>query len=220
MTSDPPSFPGNVASSSSRIRVLVVDDHPLLREGIRAVIATAPDIEFAGEASNGLEAVERFRAIRPDVTLMDLQLPEMSGIDAMSAIRTEFPTARIIVLTTYDRHDLAKRALRAGAQGYVLKSSVRELLDAIRHVHTGAKQIEPEISTQIASHMGEEALSTREVQVITLIAAGCSNKTIATHLSITEETAKGYVKNIVAKLGADGRTHAVVLALRRGIIHV
>jgi DNA-binding NarL/FixJ family response regulator len=208
-------------SSSSPIRVLAVDDHPLLREGICAIIATAPDIEIAGEAADGLEAIDKFRAIRPDVTLMDLQLPEMSGIDAILAIRTEFPTARIIVLTTYDGDALAERALQAGAQGYVLKSSVRkELLDAIRQVHKGAKQIEPEIAAQLASHMGEETLSAREIQVMTLLAAGCSNKRIAAHLSISEETAKGHVKNIIAKLGADDRTHAVTLALRRGIIQL
>lgn len=211
------SFP----DAASRIRVLAVDDHPLVREGICAIIATAPDIELVGEAANGLEAIERFRAIRPDVTLMDLQLPEMSGIDAILAIRTEFPAARIIVLTTYDGYVLAERALQAGAHGYVLKSSVRkDLVDTIRQVHKGIKRVEPEIAAQLANHMGEETLSAREIQVLTLLAAGCSNKRIGAHLAISEETVKGHVKNIIAKLSAEDRTHAVTLALRRGIIQL
>jgi DNA-binding NarL/FixJ family response regulator len=203
----------------SPIRLLAVDDHPLLRDGIRALIADQPDMQLAGEAASGLEAIAKFREIRPDVTLMDLQMPGMSGIDAIIAIRSEFPHARILVLTTYGGDALAERALRAGAQAYVLKGLVRkDLLETIRSVHAGAKRIHPDVAAQLANHMGETALSTRELEVLSLVAAGNSNRTIGTRLLITEETAKGHVKNIMAKLGANDRTHAVTLALQRGII--
>ena len=203
----------------SHIRLLAVDDHPLLRDGIQALIATQPDMHLAGEAASGMEAIAKFREIRPDVTLMDLQMPDMSGVDAIIAIRSEFPQARILVLTTYGGDALAERALRAGAQAYVLKGLVRkDLLETIRSVHAGAKRIHPDIAAQLANHMGETGLSARELEVLSLIAAGNSNKTIGTRLLITEATAKGHVKNIMAKLGANDRTHAVTLALQRGII--
>jgi DNA-binding NarL/FixJ family response regulator len=203
----------------SVIRLLAVDDHPLLRDGIRALIADQPDMHLAGEAASGFEAIAKFREIRPDVTLMDLQMPDLSGIDAIIAIRSEFPHARILVLTTYGGDALAERALRAGAQAYVLKGLVRkDLLETIRSVHDGAKRIHPDIAAQLANHMGETALSARELEVLSLVAAGNSNKTIGSRLLITEATAKGHVKNIMAKLGANDRTHAVTLALQRGII--
>jgi DNA-binding NarL/FixJ family response regulator len=209
----------SLGPQSSPIRLLAVDDHPLLRDGIRALIAAQPDMHLAGEAANGFEAIAKFREIRPDVTLMDLQMPDMSGIDAIIAIRSEFPQARILVLTTYGGDALAERALRAGAQAYVLKGLVRkDLLETIRSVHAGSKRIHPDIAAQLANHMGETGLSARELEVLSLIAAGNSNKTIGTRLLITEETAKGHVKNIMAKLGANDRTHAVTLALQRGII--
>jgi DNA-binding NarL/FixJ family response regulator len=209
----------SLGSKPSPIRLLAVDDHPLLRDGIRALIATQPDMQLAGEAESGLEAIAKFREIRPDVTLMDLQMPDMSGIDAIIAIRSEFSHARILVLTTYGGDALAERALRAGAQAYVLKGLVRkDLLETIRLVHAGSKRIHPDIAAQLANHMGETGLSARELEVLSLIATGNSNKTIGTRLLITEETAKGHVKNIMAKLGANDRTHAVTLALQRGII--
>ena len=201
------------------IRVLAVDDHPLLRDGIRTLIATQPDMSLAGEAASGREAIERFREIKPDVTLMDLQMPELNGIDAIVAIRAEFPQARVIVLTTYAGDALAERALRAGAQAYVLKGLVRkDLLETIRLVHAGSKRIEPDVAAQLAHHMGESGLSARELEVLVLVAGGNSNKIIGSLLSISEETAKGHIKNIMAKLGANDRTHAVTLALKRGII--
>jgi len=203
----------------SPIRLLAVDDHPLLRDGIQALIATQPDMHLAGEAASGMEAIAKFREIQPDVTLMDLQMPDMSGVDAIIAIRSEFPHARILVLTTYGGDALAERALRAGAQAYVLKGLVRkDLLETIRSVHAGSKRIHPDIAAQLANHMGETGLSARELEVLSLVAAGNSNKTIGTRLLITEETAKGHVKKIMAKLGANDRTHAVTLALQRGII--
>jgi DNA-binding NarL/FixJ family response regulator len=203
------------------IRVLAVDDHPLLREGIRALISKELDMDLIAEASNGREAVDAFRRYRPDVTLMDMQMPEMNGIDALIAIRNESPSAKLIVLTTYGGDALAERALKAGAQAYVLKSLVRkDLLETIRAVHTGEKRIHPGIATEIASHMGEGALSAREIQVLKLVAAGNSNKLIAAHLAISEETAKGHLKNIMMKLGARDRTHAVTIALGRGILEL
>jgi DNA-binding NarL/FixJ family response regulator len=206
---------------SSPIRILAVDDHPLLRAGIAALIGTEPDMRLVAEAASGREALEKFRAVRPDITLMDIQMPDMSGIDAIMAIRAEFPDARIIVLTTYAGDALAERALRAGAHGYLLKGSIRkELLDAIHKVHAGLKRIQPEIATELASCLGEEGLSVRELEVLSLIAAGNANKSIASMLSITEETTKGHVKNILAKLRANDRTHAVTLALKRGIIEL
>ena len=211
----------SATSMTARIRVLAVDDHPLLREGIAALIANQPDMQLVGEAASGVEAVEKFRATQPNVTLMDLQMPEMSGIDAIIAIRGEYPAARIIVLTTYGGDALAERALKAGAQAYVLKGLVRkDLLETIRTVHAGSKRISPDVAAQLANHMGEAGLSAREIEVLSLVAAGQSNKIIAAQLFITEATAKGHVKSILAKLGANDRTHAVTLALRRGIIQL
>jgi DNA-binding NarL/FixJ family response regulator len=203
----------------SPIRVLTVDDHPLVREGIAALVAAQPDIVLVAEACDGYEAVQKFRLHRPDITLMDLQMPGMSGIDAIIAIREDFPNARIIVLTTYGGDNLAKRALSAGAQAYILKSSVRkELLDTIREVHKGHRRIHPEVADDLATHVTDETLSARELTVLKLIAAGNSNKRIAAEMSIAEETVKGHVKSILAKLRANDRTHAVTLGLRRGII--
>jgi DNA-binding NarL/FixJ family response regulator len=207
--------------SSPPIRILSVDDHPLLREGVAALLAGQADLKLVAEAANGREAVEQFRTHRPDVTLMDLQMPEMNGIEAMLAIRAEDPSARIIVLTTYVGDAQVLRALEAGARGYLLKSTLRrELPDTIRLVHAGHKRIVPEVATQLAEHAGDEALSNREVEVLKLIAAGNANKMIAAHLAITEETVKGHVKNILAKLTANDRTHAVTIGLKRGIIEL
>jgi len=203
------------------IRVLAVDDHPVLRQGIAGLIASQLDMRLVGEASNGLEAIQQFRALRPDVTLMDLQMPQMNGIDAISAIRGEFPEARIIVLTTYAGDVQALRAMKAGARGYLLKNLLyKELLDTIRAVHAGKKTLSPEISYQLAEHATDEALSPAEISVLRLIAAGNGNKQIAHQLSVTEETVKGRVKNILSKLGANDRTHAVLIGLKRGIIEL
>jgi DNA-binding NarL/FixJ family response regulator len=203
------------------ISVLSVDDHPLLREGVATLIANQTDMRLVAEASDGHEAVEAFRRHRPDVTLMDLQMPQMSGIDAMIIIRSECPHARVIVLTTYGGDALARRALQAGAQAYVLKSLVRkDLLNTIRTVHAGQRRVDPEIAAQLAEHTADDTLSPREIEVLAQIAAGNSNKRIADRLAITEETVKGHVRNILSKLGADDRTHAVTSALRRGIIEL
>ena len=201
------------------IRVLAVDDHPLLREGIAALISNQSDMELVAEASNGREAVEQFRKHRPDITLMDLQMPEMGGIDAMGAIRGEFPDARIIVLTTYVGDVQVLRALKAGARAYLLKSLLRkELLETIRAVHSGQKRMPAEVAAEIAEHAADDSLTSREIEVLRLIAEGNANKEIAAQLSITEETVKGHVKNILAKLAAHDRTHAVTIGLKRGII--
>jgi DNA-binding NarL/FixJ family response regulator len=201
------------------IRVLSVDDHALLRDGIAALIANQSDMELVAEASDGREAIEMFRKHHPDVTLMDLQMPEMSGIDAMSAIRNEFPEARIIVLTTYTGDAQVFRALQGGARAFLLKGLLRkELLDTIRAVHAGQKRLPPEIAAEIAEHATDDALSPREIEVLRLIAGGNANKEIAARLSVTEETVKGHVKNILAKLGASDRTHAVTIGLKRGFI--
>jgi DNA-binding NarL/FixJ family response regulator len=201
------------------IRVLSVDDHALLREGIAALVGNQSDMELVAEACNGREAIELFRTHRPDVTLMDLQMPEMGGIDALSAIRGEFPEARIIVLTTYTGDIQVMRAMRAGARAYLLKGLLRkELIETIRAVHTGQKRMAPEIAAEIAEHSTDDALTPREVDVLRLISGGNANKEIAAQLSITEETVKGYVKNILAKLGAKDRTHAVTIGLKRGVI--
>jgi two-component system, NarL family, response regulator len=203
------------------IRVLIVDDHALLRDGIATLIGNQSDMELVGEASNGREAIEAFRHHRPDVTLMDLQMPEMGGIDALSAIRGEFPEARIIVLTTYAGDVQVFRALKAGARAFLLKGLLRkELLETIRAVHAGQKRLPSEIAAEIAEHATDSALTPREIDVLRLIAGGNANKEIAAQLSLTEETVKGHVKNILAKLDANDRTHAVTIGLKRGIIEI
>jgi DNA-binding NarL/FixJ family response regulator len=208
-----------MTSATHRIRILSVDDHPLLRAGIGTLIDTQPDMQLVGEASNGKEAVQLHRELKPDVTLMDLQMPDMSGLDAIIAIRTEEPTARIIVLTTYSGDALAQRALKAGAQAYVLKSLVRtEILNTIRVVHEGERRVQADVAAEIAKHTADATLTTREIEVLRLVAAGHANKEISARLSINEETTKTHIKNILAKLGAKDRTHAVSLGLRRGII--
>jgi DNA-binding NarL/FixJ family response regulator len=201
------------------IRVLSVDDHALLREGIAALVGNQSDMELVAEACNGREAIEQFRQHRPDVTLMDLQMPEMGGIDAISAIRGEFREARIIVLTTYTGDVQVMRALKAGARAYLLKGLLRkDLADTIRAVHAGQKRVAPEIACEIAEHATDDTLTAREIDVLRLIADGNANKQIAALLSITEETVKGYVKNILGKVRAKDRTHAVAIGLKRGII--
>ena len=210
-----------MTTNASPIRILLVDDHPMLRDGVAGLIADQPDMKLAAEASNGLEAIDQFRKHRPDVTLLDLQMPEMNGIDAILAIRAEFPVARIIVLTTYTGDAQILRALEAGAQAYLLKSALRrELLDTIRVVHKGQRRIPPEVAVQLAEHAADDPLTSREVEVLRLIAAGKANKLVASDLSITEETVKGHVKNILSKLDARDRTHAVTIALKRGIIEL
>lgn len=204
---------------SGRIRILAVDDHPVFRQGIAGLIEGQTDMNLVGEASNGREAIQQFRAKRPDVTLMDLQMPDMNGLDAIIAIRNEFPEARIVVLTTYTGDIQVLRALKAGAQGYLLKNLLhKELLETIRAVHAGKKALSPEASHEIASHATDDALTPAEVAVLRLIAAGNANKQIADRLSVSEETVKGRVKNILSKLGANDRTHAAMIGLKRGII--
>ena len=208
-----------MSSVPERIRILTVDDHPLLREGIAALVNAESDMKLIAEASNGEEAIEQFRLHRPDVTLMDLQMPAMNGIEAVTRIRAEFPDARIIVLTTYAGDVQALRALKAGARAYILKGHVhRELLEAIRAVHAGKKRIPPDVAAELADHAAENELSSREIEVLRLIATGNANKLIADQLSISEETVKSHVTNILSKLGANDRTHAVTIGLRRGII--
>ena len=203
------------------IRILAVDDHPILREGLRALINNQADLSLVAEASNGRDALVQYRSHRPNVTLMDLQMPLMGGIEAITAIRTEFPGARIIVLTTFAGDVLAQRALKAGAVAYVLKGLVRkELLDTIRAVHRGLKRVHSVVAEQIAHHTGGELLTAREIDVLSLAATGNSNKRIGVKLSINEDTVKGHMTSILAKLGASDRTHAVTLALRRGIIEL
>ncbi|HEY0702451.1 MAG TPA: response regulator transcription factor [Candidatus Acidoferrales bacterium] len=210
-----------MTSTTNPIRIALADDHPLLRQGIAALIADQPDMQLVVEASNGLDAIEKFRAHRPDVMLMDLQMPGMNGIDAMIAIRGEFPDARFIVLTTYTGDVQIVRALKAGARAYLLKSLLhRELLDTIRAVHAGQKRIPPEVAAELASHAADDSLTPREIEVLRLIAAGSANKIVADRLSITEETVKAHVKNILSKLDANDRTHAVTIALKRGIIEL
>ena len=208
-----------MSGPSSVIRILAVDDHWLLREGIAALIAGQSDMKLVAEASNGREAIQQFRAHVPDVTLMDLLMPEMDGLDAIIAIRDEFPAARIIVLTTYAGDVQAMRALQAGAHAYLLKDMVhKELLETIRAVHNGKKMLSPQVSYELAEHVTDDALTKAEVDVLRLIAAGHANKQIADRLSISEETVKRRVRNILAKLGANDRTHAAVVGLKRGII--
>ena len=203
------------------IRILTVDDHPMLREGIAAVLASEQDMVLVGEASNGREAIEQFRTHRPDVTLMDVQMPEVNGIDAIVKIREEFPDARIIVLTTYTGDVQATRAFKAGAWGYLLKNMVRkELIDTIRTVHAGKKRIPAEIAVEMAEHHSDDALTDREIEVLREVAAGNANKMVAQLLRISEETVKAHMKNILSKLGANDRTHAVTIAVKRGIIEI
>jgi DNA-binding NarL/FixJ family response regulator len=210
-----------MTKDSAVIRILAVDDHPLLRAGVAALIRTQADLAIVGEASSGREAIESFRSLQPDVTLMDLQMSDMDGIDAILAIRSEFPNARVIVLTTYEGDALAYRALKAGARAYILKSMVRkDLLTAIRAVHAGQKHIQSEVAVQLADHAADDPLTPREVEVLTMIAEGNSNKIIADRLYITEHTVKGHVKSILSKLGASDRTHAVTLGLKRGILQL
>lgn len=198
-----------------------MDDHALLRRGIRALLGAETDIEIVGEASNGREAVAEFRKVRPDVTLMDLQMPDMNGIEAIMAIRGEFPEARIVVLTTYSGDVQVARALKAGARAYLLKGNVnRDLLATIRAVHAGQKRIAPEVASGLAEHTGDEALTEREIGILRLVAAGNANKEIAAQLNLAEDTVKRHVTNILSKLGANDRTHAVTIGLKRGIIEL
>ena len=210
---------GDKSGGSDLIRILTVDDHPLLREGIAAVLNGEQDIELVAEAVNGREAIELFRQHRPDITLMDLQMPDMNGIEAIIAIRSEFPNARFVVLTTYQGDVQAVRALKAGASGYLLKSMLRkDLLDTIRVVHAGRRRIPPEIATELADHIAEDTLTDREIEVLRRVANGNSNKIIGAQLNVSEATIKGHLKSILAKLGANDRTHAVTIAIRRGFI--
>ena len=203
------------------IRVMIVDDHPLLREGIAAVLESHDDLKVVGEAADGAQALAQFRACRPDVTLMDLQMPGIGGVEAIAAIRGEFPGARILVLTTYKGDVQALRAFKAGASGYLLKSALRkELVDAIRTVHAGRRIVPREIAVEIAEHVIDDALSEREAEVLRHVAGGNGNKQIAALLGITEDTVKAHMKHILAKLAAQDRTHAVTIAIRRGIIEI
>jgi DNA-binding NarL/FixJ family response regulator len=208
-----------MSSDSSSIRILSVDDHPLIRQGIAGLVATEADMNLIAQAANGSEAIQQFRRHRPDITLMDLQMPEMSGLDAIIAIRGEFPEARIIVLTTYAGDVQALRALKAGARAYLLKDSLhKELLTTIRAVQAGKKTMSPEVTFQLAEHATDDALTPAEVRVLRLIAEGNANKEIAAQLSTSEDTVKGQVRNILSKLSAKDRTHAAMIGLKRGII--
>ena len=203
------------------ITILAADDHVLLREGIGAVIEGQPDMKLVAEAATGLEAIERFREHRPDVTLMDVRMPDMDGIEALVRIRREFPEARVIVLTTYQGDVQALRAIKSGAMGYLLKGMLRlDLVETIRIVASGRRRIPPEVATALAEHAGDDALSVREIQVLQLVAVGRSNKRVAEELSISEETVKAHMRSILSKLSANDRTHAVTIALKRGIIDV
>jgi DNA-binding NarL/FixJ family response regulator len=209
------------ARGSAPIRILLVDDHMLLREGVRAVVSTQTDMEIVGEASGGAEAIEAYARLEPDLVLMDLQMADMSGLEAITAIRAASPHARIIVLTTYSGDGRAIKALRAGAMGYLLKASLRnQLLEAIRSVHHGGKHLDASVATAIALHVLDEDLTEREVSVLTLAAWGNSNKQIAARLELSEETVKGHMKALFAKLGANDRTHAVTIAAKRGLIEL
>jgi DNA-binding NarL/FixJ family response regulator len=208
-------------SPARSIRILVVDDHPLMREGVASAIEVEPDMELAGEAADGAEAVERFVSLRPDVTLMDLQMPRLGGVEAIAAIRGEQPSARILVLTTYGGDVHAERALKAGAMGFLLKSTLhRELVDAIRAVHAGRRYVPSAIADEILAHMGDDRLSERELEVLRLVADGQCNKGVARALAISAQTVKAHLKSIFAKLDVADRTHAVTVAVRRGIIEI
>ena len=210
-----------MSSEPVPIRILAVDDHPVVRRGVAAIIATQSDMTLVAEASNGREAIQQFRAHRPDITLMDLQMPEMCGVDALSAIRSEFPHAKIIVLTTYSGDVQITRAVKAGAQAYLLKNTFQEeLIDTIRAVHAGKKKLSAEASFEIAEHSTDDALTPAEISVLRLIAAGNANKEIADQLSLAEDTVKWRVKNILSKLGARDRTQAAMIGLQRGIIEL
>ena len=205
----------------AQIRILAVDDYPLVRQGIAVLVSTQPDMTLVAEAANGREAIQQFRTHRPDITLMDLQMPEMNGFDAMLAIRGEFPDAKIIVLTTYKGDVQILRAMKAGAKGYLLKTTFhKELLEMIRAVHAGKKALSPEASYEIAEHATDDTLTPAEISVLRLIAAGNANKQIADQLSITEETVKSRGKSILSKLGANDRTHAATIGLKRGVIEL
>ena len=208
-----------MSDGSAQIRILAVDDHALVRQGIAVLVGTQPEMTLVAQASNGREAIQQFRTHRPDVTLMDLQMPEMNGFDAIVAIRGEFPDAKIIVLTTYKGDVQILRSLKAGARGYLLKNTFhKELVETIRAVHAGRKAVSPEASYEIAEHATDDALTSAEISVLRLIAAGNANKQIADLLNITEETVKSRVKSILSKLGANDRTHAAMIGLKRGII--
>jgi DNA-binding NarL/FixJ family response regulator len=210
-----------MSADGSAIRILVVDDHPVVRQGVAGLVGGDPNMRVVGEASNGREAIQQFRAHHPDVVLMDLQMPEMNGLDALIAIRDEAPEARIIVLTTYAGDAQVLRAIKAGARGYLLKSALhRELLETIRAVHAGKKSLSAEVSYELAEHATDDALTPAEIRVLRLIAEGNANKEIAEQLSVSEETVKGQVRNILSKLGAKDRTHAAMIGLKRGIIEV
>jgi len=203
------------------IRVLTVDDHPLLREGIAAIIKSQSDMTLVSQASGGNEAIRQFREHRPDITLMDLRLPDLSGIDALIAIRTEFPEARVLILTTFEGDVEIQRALQAGARGYVLKNTPpSQLLQVIRQVHAGRKGVPADVASQLAEHMGDESLTAREVEVLQQVAGGNRNRDIAELLGISEETVKVHIKHLMDKLGAKDRTQAITIAVRRGIIHL
>jgi DNA-binding NarL/FixJ family response regulator len=206
-------------AQTGTIRILVADDHPMLREGVRAVVETQPDLAIVAEAETGETAITLFEHYRPDIVLMDLQMPGMGGVAAIKALRASYPNARIVVLTTYAGDAQAMEALRAGAAGYLLKSAMRkELLDTVRSVHAGGRHLAAEVATGIALHAAEDALSPREAEVLTLAAGGNSNKQIGGRLGLSEDTIKGYMKVIYSKLGASDRTHAVTIAARRGMI--